>query len=106
MESRVGDTLPNLQDMLRYDVAFQSVADPHLIAFPSFATKSGTLGGRVTQERWYSFGVKLVGWDDNLTLGSIHLKEWVTYRHPRDKNGQEDYSKLVQVTLQAFCEEK
>lgn len=107
VESKYRDkTLPDLRDMLRYDVAFQSRSNPDLIAFPAFQTKQGTLGGAITVGRWDSFGVRLkpVGRneEDILTIHSIFPDEWLTYRHPRSANGPYDYTKLVAVSLATY----
>jgi hypothetical protein len=113
--------LTDIQDMLRYDVAFQSKKDPSLIAFPVFGTKQGNLGGKITTGRWDSFGIKLERVDRNgqvirggnwreyqehvsedlLTPLTIHLADWITYRHPR-VNGQIDYTLLQPVTLEQY----
>ncbi|SRR6266403_1345079 len=112
IENRIGlgDVLPNLADMLRYDVAFQNQADPHLIAFPVFHTKDGNLGGGITHGRWNSFGV-LVKYlptekDDALNVQSIDKTQWLTYRHPRNEHDQPNYARLVPVTLEAYCQAK
>ncbi len=104
--SRHGD-LGNLADMLRYDVAFQSKAEPGLVAFPVFQTKHGNLGGHITYGRWDSFGVlvKYLGGEEDTP--SVHpMSQWFTYCHPRDQNGQVDYGRLVSVTLEAYVNAK
>ncbi len=104
----LGDDLPKLADMLRYDVAFQCQADPHLIAFPVFQTKDGNLGGTITHGRWLSFGVLvkyLTDAQEALAKG-YKQSQWITFHHPRNEFDQLDYSKLVPVTLEAYCQAK
>jgi hypothetical protein len=78
----------HLEDMLRYDIAFQYAEDPLLIAFPVFQTKSGNMGGRITQARWESFGVRIsvVNRQETARLqADLKPEEWITYRNIRDE---------------------
>jgi len=113
LESRFGvnDKLPNLADMLRYDVAFQSTVSPEYVAFPVFGTKHGNLGGRITHGRWDSFGVRVKYIEDAAEqvlsqAARTKPEAWVTFRHPRNEYGQLDYSKLAPFTLEAYLSAK
>jgi hypothetical protein len=113
VENRFGpaDALPKLADMLRYDTAFQSTISPEYIAFPTFRTKYGNLGGNVTGARWHSFGVTLKFLEpaaiETLVRAVCDKPDaWMTYRHPRDEHGAYDYTKLVPVSLEAYYQAK
>lgn len=111
MESRFGSDLPNVADMLRYDVAFQSKVSPEYIAFPTFGTKDGNLGGTVTVNRWHTYGAVLRFLENEVILvlsqaSRTKPDSWVTYRHPRTVEGPLDYKQLVPVTLEAYCQAK
>lgn len=78
---------PELNDMLRFDGAYVNLNSPVLVMFP----------GRVSHERWGTFGVKLRPASEGVgkTCAARVQKSpsgWVTYRH--DANGA-----LVQHSL-------
>jgi hypothetical protein len=91
---RPTNELPHLEDMLRYDSAFQDVSDPQQIMFPMFKTKTGTFGGKITYGRWDSFGVRIRETNRPNPFPIDHAK-WVTYH--RDVQ-----DKLVPITLEEF----
>lgn len=108
--SRHNSGLPSLQDMLRYDVAFQHQERPEIIAFPIFHTKYGNLGGRITHGRWQSFGIgKMTSLGDeearDLKFG-LQAEKWTTYVHPARRNGPTDYSRYVPVSLAEYLAAK
>jgi len=88
-----------VQDMLRYDLAFQFGS---IVAFPIFQGQ-GTKG-KPTMERWRSFGLSLslVAFSTEQCVGDSD--SWLTYRHPQ-KNppfGPRDYGVLAPVPLTTF----
>jgi hypothetical protein len=58
---RFGELSPNdrYRDVLRLDCAFQSKCDPSIIAFPTFSTPLGDLGGTITREQWQSHSIAI-----------------------------------------------
>lgn len=92
-------------DMLRYDLAFQNIKDPSLVAFPSV----GAYGARITFGRWKSFGFRLepVNPADVLPEGrECYAANWVTYRHPQNEQGQVDYGSFVPYKLDDLAHAK
>jgi len=89
------------KDMLRYDTAFINPDDPTLVYFPQFVTKFGTSGGRVTKDRWKSFGISLQLVTDQCPPLSADL---ITFHHPPLNGGFRDYSKLEPLKLARFLE--
>lgn len=98
------------RDMLRYDLAFECIDDPGLLAFPTFKTKTGQLGGQVTRARWSSFGVRELESPSSRPLFYADLllapDRWLTFRHPRMPDGRIAYDRLVAVPLSAFVDPK
>jgi hypothetical protein len=108
IRSRFGGEVTNIEDMLRYDLAFQHKTERGLIAFPIFQTPSGAAGGQITLARWDSFGLKAtpLSRQDNLTLqNSMNVDDWTTYQHPRI-TGPTDYNRLVRVPLARYLTAK
>jgi len=96
-----GDGL--LADLLRYDVAFTQEADPALVAFPSFATPVGRMGGRCTVDRWAASAVILEragGPALSDVLSYVGAGVWTTYRRPPGRGT------LVPVTLRQVLQAK
>jgi hypothetical protein len=83
IKSLFGDQT-EFDDMLRYDTAFQWQADPHVVVFPVFVTKHGDLGGKITTDRWRSFGFTVEPIDDQEEIDhlkfELRFEEWITRR--------------------------
>lgn len=101
------ETPETIQDMLRYDCAFWNPNSPasvlfvHLRGGPKFT---------MTYDRWLSFGVKLESaefgrWEIEANV-LPEAQDWVTFQHPRMKDGPLDYSKLEPVPLSEFLAAK
>lgn len=87
-------TLPQIQDMLRYDKAFVNPDDITLVAFPTFGSSDGDFGGRVTLDRWRSFGVLVKEINDG---HQAQLQDhWITFKG----------SELAMVTFGEFLNQK
>ncbi len=111
-------------DMLRRDIAFASDDDPGIIAFPTFKTRKGNLGGSITEGRWDSFGVRIDEITDPETLAHLRIslvanpQRWVTQRHPVSVVGRferggligearrRDYGSFIPITLATFLDHK
>src|SRR5262245_30583406 len=101
--------LPGIEDMLRYDLDFINREDRNLLALPLFTTRHGDLGGRLTKNRWRSFGVYVEPADptdaarirDNMRRWP---DEWITCRHPLDEDKRRVYEKLCFVPLSVILD--
>lgn len=108
IKHRLGELDSDIADMLRYDCAFISAKHPGVVAFPTFKTRSGDLGGAVTRDRWRSFGVALelpTATDMEIfeLRDSLSKDDWYSFRHPRMKDStQTDYGRLVKVLFEEF----
>ena len=95
----------DVADMLRYDIAFQSVSDPTLVVFPIFHTGAGNLGGKITGDRWRSFGITVTPiTDDNIVEDlkfGMNPDDFVTFRHVAP-----DFKTLVKFTLTQYRDAK
>lgn len=95
----------DVNDSLRYDVAFRSDIDPNIVVFPVFDTKGGDLGGTVTFDRWRSHGILIdyVTDKDTYELREriVHPEKLRTYRHVPP-----NYKDLVEFTLGQFIQFK
>jgi len=92
-------------DMLRYDTAFMSDNRPGIVMFPTFKTKNGNLGGKITTGRWNSFLIGLLPVRDEIPI--IDPKDnWYTYRHPKTGGGPLDYSGLEKVPMEKYLTAK
>lgn len=102
VKSRYGDSEPlDIRDMLRYDIAFQPKSDPSLVAFPVFHTRGGDLGGKITHDRWRTYGFIVTEITDPATVAGLKFgmnrEDFTTYRHVAP-----DYRRLVQYTLAQY----
>lgn len=103
-----GTSDKDVADMLRYDCAFMSEQHPDIVAFPVFKTKYGDLGGRITVDRWRSFGVK-IDLHDVDGVEAFELREglsrdkWFSYRHAKDDSGDAtNFSILTKVSIDDY----
>ena len=95
---------PEVRDMLRYDQAFVSDADPGVVALPSWV---GDRMRHPTHDRWHTFGVVLEEIPGSESHGfreqAVGRPEtWRTYRHPFNADGARDYGTLEPITLGAI----
>lgn len=95
-----------LKDMLRYDLGLVHKGPEPYVVLPTFRVAGGRLGGRCTDARWRSYGIRLRECEVPECYGAGELSllprlpgEWVTYRHPRVQPGLADYNTLAELTL-------
>src|SRR5262245_46367168 len=92
--------LPGVEDMLRYALAFVNSGGRNRLARTVFRTRHGDLGGRLTEDRWRSFGIGPQPADPEEAariIESMHRSphDWITYRHPANGNQDHTQCKLV-----------
>ena len=98
----------DFQDNLRYDVAFVSTKDRGRVAFPTFQSRHGNLGGEPSGRWSRMFNLRKDETIAPFQGASILYEaqdEWVTYRHPMIGD-RPDYAKLAPMTLRQFIIEK
>lgn len=107
LEPNATAELQSMCDMLRYDFAFIRRDQPSILACPTLTSRTGTYNGKVTYDRWDTFGVRIeangVGaaqWEEAHESITKHPEQWFTCAHPRDEfGGGADYDKLMWLPL-------
>lgn len=101
----------DLQDMLRYDLAFICEKYPTVLAIPTLYNKHlGSNKGSPTTLRWRSFGCVLINISDHDIIQELSddiksfngQHEWFTYHHPDLIDGGMDFEKLIRRNLSEF----